>query len=513
MAVSKTPTIKDYAIQIKGWKLAKDREFFGCFFDPGMGKSRWQLKEAEQLHREGKIDALVIFAKNSGKTNWVIWDHMIEDPIEDVDAVSLHLADYPVIKGLWIGQATGKDKQCWAEFERKINGDTRGKLIVLVVNWQALLVPRMYAFLEGFLKQFRCLLAGDESTQIGAWSQRTRKAIKLGKLAKYRRILTGSPVLKKPFKIFYQAKFLDQGTGKALGYTNAVPFRHHFAEIETKEIKGGKRKGDTYQVVKSYRNMEELSTLMESWSIRAKAEDHLDMPERTWKKHRVYMSDEQATAYNEMRKKCITEIQGSTVSASIILTQMARLQQILGGYVKDEDGRMIEIIPPTRNPKLKEALDIIIDAKGQVMVWFRFRAELEAMAQLLRDYRDPETHEHISFFEFHGDVDEGERVRRRKAFKRGDATVMLATADTGGDSIDEFKVAGTVIFVSNDANTEKRVQAERRNWRSGSSALHNCIDYHDIIVPNSVDMRFIQIMRDDSKVSAMIHRENWREWI
>lgn len=509
----KTP-IKDFAIQIKAWKKAEGRPFFGCFLDPGMGKSRWAAKEAEKLHRQGKIDAMVILAKNSGKTNWVIWDHMIEDPEEDQDAITVHLPGYPIIKGLWMSQAAGLDKKCWGEFEKKINGDTRGKMIVFVVNYQALIVPRLFDFLMRFMQQFRTYLCADESTQIAAWSKRTKQALKLGKIAKYRRILSGSPVLKKPFKIFYQAKFLDGGTGKALGYTNSIPFRHRYAEIINKEIRGGPRKGDVYPVVKQYLHLDELGAKMDEWSIRAAAQDHLDMPERTWQKHRVYMTDDQAKAYKRMREECIFELEGATITANNVLAQMTRLQQILGGYMKDKlTGRTIEIVKPQYNPKLKETLEIIENARGQVMVWFRFRDELEGMAQLLRDTKDPDTEEHIKFFEFHGGVQEGDRVKVRKAFKRGEAEVMLATTDTGGDSIDEFKVAGTVIFVSNDANTEKRVQAERRNWRSGSSELHQCIDYHDILIPGTVDMRFIKIMRDDSKTSALIHRETWREWI
>ncbi len=67
--------------------------------------------------------------------------------------------------------------------------------------------------------------------------------------------------------------------------------------------------------------------------------------------------------------------------------------------------------------------------------------------------------------------------------------------------------------MSNDADTEKRVQAECRNWRSGSAALHKTINYHDIIVPNSVDIRILQIMRGDAKISAQVLKEKWREWI
>lgn len=496
MAVSKTtPAIKDFAIQTKTWKRAKDREFFGVFLDPGMGKCRVAFKEAQTLHREGKIDAMVVLAKNSGKTAWVIWDHMIDDPIEDTDQCTVHLPDYPVIKGLWISSATGQNKKCWQDFEKRINGDTRGKLIVLAINFQALLSGEVQDFLAGFMQTFRTYLVADESTQIGEYSKRTRASIKLGKFAKFRRLLCGTPVLKDPMKIFWQAKFADGGTGKALGYTSFYPFRNRYA------IMGG---FEGRQII-GYQNQDELADKLDRWSIRALAEDWLDMPERSWSKRRVEMTKEQMKAYKSMREEFFAEVGDTTVTATIVLAQMTRLQQILGGYLPNDQGNPVEIIPPASNPKFKEALDIIENAPGQCVVWFRFRAELDGFAQLL-------TTKKISFYEFHGGVDETERVRRRKSFKRGERTVMLSTG-AGGDSIDEFKVANTVIFLSNDADTEGRVQRERRTWRSGSAGLHKMINYYDIIVPNSVDIRFMQIMRQDSKVSSKLLREKWREWI
>lgn len=506
MAVSKTtPTpIKNYPIQDKAIKIAKSRDYFGLFLDPGMGKSRVDLLLTKYWHEQGLIDAHVVLAKNSGKTNWVIWDHMIENPETDMDAVTKEIPGYPVIKAVWISGATGANKKCWADFEKKINGDVRGKLIIIAINYEALLSEQVMGFLTEFLKKFRTVLTADESTRIGEISsKRTKRAIKLARIATKRLALCGTPVLKSPMKIFAQAKFLDE---RALGFTNFYPFRNRYAKMGGFEMR---------QIV-AFQNMDELSDKIASFSIRATAEDHLDLPERTWKQHRVYMTPEQTAAYKTMREEFFANVNGVEITAGIVLAQMTRLQQIVGGFLPDGKGGVIEIIPPARNPKVIEALDIIEAAPGQVVGWFRFRPELEAVAAQLRELASAQKkrgEKPTTFYEFHGGITSTtERVQIRKSFQRGERDVVLATASTGGDSIDEFKVANTVFFYSNDYDTEKRVQAERRNWRGGSQ-MHKLIAYKDIVVPNTVDVKILGVLRNDSKLSAKLLKEQWREWV
>ena len=471
-----------------GWK----RPYFAYFCDPGTGKTRITLLDAKKNFDAKKIDALLVIAKNSGKTNWVIWDHMIEDPKTDEDQVSKVLGP-DVIKGVWISGATGKDKQCWRDFEKKID-QPEGRLIILSINYEALLSNQFFEFLCEFCRTRQVMIAADESTRIGEpGSKRTKQAIKLAKLCVKRRLLSGTPITKTPMKIYSQAKFLGDG---AIGYTSFYSFRARYAKMG----------GFGGREIVGYRNMDELSRKIESFSFRVLAEECLDLPEKTFVKRRVYLTPEQTKAYNEMRKEFFTEVGADQITATIVLTQMTRLQQILGGYGTTQDGKVVEIITPERNPKITEAIEIIEDAPGQCIVWCRFKSEIDAMVFLLKKKK-------ISFYEFHGGItDTEERVRIRKAFQRGERQVIVATASTGGDSIDEFKVATTVIFVSNDFDTEKRVQAERRNWRAGMDTSKP-VTYYDILVPNTVDTKILGVLRGDAQMSAKVLKESWREWI
>ena len=70
-----------------------------------------------------------------------------------------------------------------------------------------------YKFLKKHLMKRgkNTLLIVDESTTIkNKQAQRTKALCELGKLAKYRRILTGSPVTKSPLDLYTQCEFLSK---------------------------------------------------------------------------------------------------------------------------------------------------------------------------------------------------------------------------------------------------------------------------------------------------------------
>lgn len=460
------------------------RDYDGIIFDPGLGKTRAFLKRGEREFDRGKIDALLTFSPNSVKTNWVAWPHQQEEG--ELDEVQKHIGDDKVCKGVWISGATGKDKKAWEKFENDIERTDR--LIILSVNYEALLSPQFFEFLQAFCKKFRVMIGGDESTRLGQpGSQRTKKAIKLGLQAPIKSILTGTPVLKRPTKIYSQAKFLSP---RALGYTSFYAFRNRYC------VMGG---FEGRQVI-DYKNLDELSDKIERFCMRVRTEDcaDIDLPPREWKPHYVYMTPEQGKAYRTMREEFFAQVENHEITATIVLAQMTRLQQICGGYI---DG--VEIIPPSRNPKMQETLEIIEDDRS--IVWFRFRPELDGMASLLAEQGQ-------SFFEFHGDMSDKEKLAVRKAYGRGERQHVLGTTATGGIGIDEFKAAANVVFFSNDFDTERREQAEKRNWRMGSE-IHDRIRYHDVIVPNTVETKIIKVLRSDAMLSAKVLREEWRGWM
>ena len=482
---------------------SRGRKYFAYWMGPGTCKTAVTLQDGWRAYEAGEIDAVLVLAPNNVKDGWVKWPHMVEDP-EDQDEVTLTLGAYlpRIIKGLWIGQATGKNKECWKDFEDQISR-RHHKLVILSVNYEAMLGEQFFEFLKAFCAQFRTMIVADESTRIGKpGSKRTKRAIKLARLCAYRRTLSGTPIVKSPMKMYSQSKFLDD---------NAMPFNSFFAFRNFFAIMGGFQG----KQILSYKRLDYLSDLIAKWSYRCRKEDCLDLPPQIFLPRRVYMTPEQTKAYNTMREEFYAQVGNDEITAPIVLTQIMRLQQIAGGYITNSDGTVLEIIPPARNPKLLEALDRVENAPGQVVCWARFRPEIEGMKQLLIAHNKAAIREGeapIRFCEFHGGIPEKQRTVIKAAFKRGEYDVLLGTESTGGIGINQLLVADTVVHISSDFDTEKRIQADDRTHRMGSQ-MHEKIVYYDILVPNTVDVKIRRVLRTDTQLSARILREQWREWI
>lgn len=488
--------------QKKALLLGRNMPYFAYLMDQGTGKTKVLIDDAAHNWREDRIDALLVIAPNSVKTNWVIWDCMKEHP-DDKDALEDHMAkDVPVTKGVWISQPNGQEKAEWKKFEDQISRiaseRTRNSLVVLTVNVDALNVGRCFEFLQAFCTAFRTMITVDESTRIkNRTSKRTKAAMKLRSLCPLARILSGTPVIKNPMNAFSQFGFLDEDI---LGFGNFYSFRNHYA------IMGGFKD----KQVLAFKNLEELSESIASCSYRVLKSECLDLPPQVYLKRRVKLAPTQMKAYKQMAEELFAEWADDVIEAPIVLTQLLRFQEIVGGYLPIiEDGvrtGTYEIVKPEKNPKMIDVQEILDEAGDQqFLIWSRFNAEIDGLHALL-------TAKGYNVAKFYGATKERDRVRIRKAFARGEIDGIIGNASAGGIGIDEFKAASIVIYFSNSYDTEQRVQSEDRAHRIGSE-IHDQITYFDLIAPATVDVKVVRTMRNNVEVSTQIMKDGWKSWI
>ena len=473
---------KPYEHQLKALEKSWASDTYALFMEMGTGKSKVLVDNIAILYDRGAIKGALIVAPKGVYKNW--------DAIE----FPTHLPDHiESTKVLWEPTAT-KKKQ--AELDTLF--DDKGDLKILIMNVEAFSTSKGLDFARSFLNIFvgRALIGIDESTTIkNPTAKRTKNILKIGDLAKYRRILTGSPVTKSPLDLFSQCEFLDP---YHLGHASYYSFRARYANMVKRNF-GGRQ----VQLVVSYRRLDELADILDKFSYRVLKEDCLDLPEKVFTKRLVELTPEQDKAYKQMKQMALAMLDNGEVMTTVnVMTQLMRLHQITCGHFKADDGTTTAL----KNNRMDALLQLLEETDGKVIIWANYREDIKnIVAALKKAYGDAST------VEYHGGVDSTLRQEHIAQFqqKNGPTRYFVGNAQTGGYGI-TLTAANTVIYYSNSYDLEKRLQSEDRAHRIGQTGS---VTYVDLIAENTVDDKIVKSLRNKINIANEIMGEDIKDWI
>ena len=459
----------------KGWQ----RREFGYFMEMGTGKSKVIIDSAAMLYDKGEITGLAIVAPKGVYRNWSekeIPEHMPE-----------HI---PVNLATWNRSLSKKIK-------KNINSLFKNptKLNIFVINIDALITKMGGPTLEKFLLAHHAMLVIDESTTIKSpKARRTKMAVKLGINAKYRRILTGSPVTKSPLDLYTQCEFLNSNL---LGHSSYYGYRNRYAVTQRQDY-GGRR----FTQVVGYQNLDELSEVIKNFTYRVTKDKCLDLPDKVYMRRVFSMTKEQKKIYNEMRTMAIAFLESEEVTATSVITQLLRLHQISCGFFPADDGP----IKPLKHGRMEQLTEALEEATGKVIIWANYRYDIFAISEVLT-----KTYGKESFVTYFGDTKDEDRQCAVSTFQNPDSPVrfFLGNTQTGGYGI-TLTEAQTVIYYSNNYDLEKRLQSEDRAHRIGQ---HHSVTYIDLICKDTVDEKIIKALRNKISLARLITGDSWRDWI
>jgi len=253
------------------------------------------------------------------------------------------LPDVPHACHVWAGGTTKREQTAL----EAICLPDDSQLAVLAVNIEATRTAKGYQWMERFLRAKRAMMVVDESTRIKSPSAKQTKAcIKLGKLAKYRRILTGTPITQAPLDVWAQCAFLDLDL---LGFRSFYAFRNRYAVIRQRHIPGRR----PFQEIVGYRKLDELKAKLDRFSFRVTKDECLDLPDKIYQRVPVELSPAQRRIYDAIRKEVRAELSDGNVTTMQALTKLLRLQQVIGGYVTYDDGESQPIADCQKLPRMR----------------------------------------------------------------------------------------------------------------------------------------------------------------
>lgn len=572
--------------QLSCFERTKDDEYHGYLFEMGTGKTKSAIDNIAYLYSEGKIQAAMVFSNSGSYTNW----EYVELPVHWPDGLPLSVYSW-----------NSRDTKTEERKRKEALYSNDGSLKLFAMNIEALAYPRSANIALEFIKKYECMTVIDESTTIkNGVALRTKTAQVLGKLSKYRRIMTGMAVPNGPLDLYSQCQFLKSG---AIGFSSYVAFRAHYAKVSnlvrdplgklrvpklfsvlTKEngryrraFQGDKnlyavliRKSRHYRllnasdiedtqpriiallkeersfsdimqddfkvlypnnivlqketppkeiikkfnfglqrfsgekdvkIVDGYKNVEELTERIKSFCTVVTSDEVLDLPPQTYEEYRVELTSEQKRLYSQMRERSIAELnQEQYVTATIALTKILRLHQIVCGHVTDEEtGKVVSI----KNNRMK-ALESILNECDNALIWAVHRPEIIGIYEFIKKKFGEGSVAH-----YFGDTDQESREAAKADFQSGKIRFLVLNPMTGAHGLTLTKTNVSIQY-SNSHNFDHRAQLEKRCHRKGQT---RAVKYIDLVCPGTVDEKILECLKNKKSLGQQIMVSNWKEFL
>ena len=477
---------KPYEHQLEALEKAWNKETFAFFMEMGTGKTKVLIDNMSMLYDKGKINGALIIAPKGVVKTW--YEQELPNHLPD------HVENVSV---LWQANITKSQQE---KLETLYEIETA--LHILIMNVEAFSTEKGRKFAEKFLSCHESLMAIDESTTIkNPGAIRTKNILKMRPLTKYRRILTGSPVTKNPLDLYSQFDFLDP---YHLDFHSYYAFRNRYAEMATINARGR-----SIQVVKKFRNLDELSESIKPYSYRVLKEDCLDLPPKNFIKRHIQLTKEQRTIYDQMKKNALAILNGKVTSTVTVLTQLMRLHQITCGHFTADDDSVQEV----KSNRINELMDVLSETEGKAIIWAHYQHDIEKIINTIETKKDEDQNLIYgpgSVVSYYGLTPQEERQDNIRKFQNDpDCRFLIGTPQTGGYGI-TLTQANTVIYYSNGYDLEKRLQSEDRAHRIGQK---KSVTYVDLIAEDTVDEKIVKALRDKINIASEVMGEELRDWI
>lgn len=335
----------------------------------------------------------------------------------------------------------------------------------------------------------------DESTYIkGHSAKRTLRVTRLCDKARYRLILTGTPLTQGIVDLFSQMRFLSP---KILGYSSFYTFAANHLEY-SEDYPG--------MIVRTH-NTDWLAAKINPYVYQVTKDECMDLPAKLTDSLYFPMTPKQRDLYCVAKEEILLSAPDDELLESYTIFRLfTALQQIVCGfwnrypdppeppgprsrYWSPEDWERWQIVAHRRRePELITAphrrIETLLTAietsdAERVIIWANHHHAIAEIAAKLRDVFDGD-----SVAEFHGGIPHREREAQLERW-RWSARFLVMTQATGGHGL-TLNEATHHIFYSNGFKFSERLQAEDRSHRIGQTRP---VTYTDLICINSIDVR------------------------
>ena len=442
---------------------AKDLNGYALFFDMGAGKTCTAINILRhKCYNENRLLKTLVLCPPVVRENW-----------------RREFLTHSTIPGDKIHVLDGSSKKRLEKFQQNDG--------IFITNYESLIMKDLFKAFHNWRPE---MLIADESHKLKSpKSKRTKAAISLADVSKYKLLLTGTPILNTGMDIWSQFRILDGGQ----------TFDKNFYAFRAKwfvDKNAGMPRQQYFPKWVPIPGMEEsFNKKIYQKASRVLKKDCLELPPLVRERVEVEMSPEQMRMYKAMEKDFIAYLDGKACVASIALTKVLRLQQIVSGFFTDDAG---ENHCFETNPRLNALKDILegISSDHKIVVWATFRASYGPISNICDRLG-------IEYVTLYGGMSDKERQKAIDSFQ-GDkkVRVVIANQAAGGTGVGLTSASYSVYF-SRSFNLEHDSQSEARNYRGGSE-IHEKVTRIDLVAPGTIDETILDALSRKENIANNI---------
>ena len=343
-------------------------------------------------------------------------------------------------------------------------------------------------------KQYDVIVLDEAHAIKNRTSRRASFLLKLATRAKYRYILTGTPISNGQLENIYALYcFLDPYIDRGRVYSRI--FRDHLNRVGKGTYKGTYYEfQDRYCILNqyhkptSYINVRELQDLINEYSYRVKKVDCLDLPEKL-PDEIVYIDPAERALY----KKLLTEsaLLDYEILAENPLSRLVKLRQLVSGHIKT-DTEIINV--KCEKPEiLRELIEGYEDDK-KLVIFAEFKYSIRTIETLLASMD-------IKYVTLDGDQKDKTVWRSFQADKR--IRVIVCQYQTAAAGIDLY-ASDTIIYYEPTLRSNLLEQSRDRIHRSGQ--VNKC-SYIHLITRGTVEVSIYHALAGYSDFSEKLFTE------
>lgn len=441
---------------------------FGFLFEMGCGKTLTAIATAGAAYEMGKIQKLLIIAPTSVCAVW---------PKEFQEYAAFK---YNVKVLLGEKKSRIKALQDLDTFPLKV-------LKVAVINYESIWREGLFEKLQEWDAD---MIICDESQRIKTHdTEQSKAAHKLGDQARYKLILSGTPVQNNAIDLYSQYRFLDS----SVFGTNFYKFRNRYA------IMGG---FNAKQII-GYKDMDQLIQKEYSVAYRVTKEEALDLPEQTFETRLITMNTKEKNLYDQIKRESFAELEsGEQITAATVLTKLLRLQQFTGGFLQADESEKPVQISSGKITALDDILeDYVIGAGKKLVIFARFIPEVKLIENLVKE-------KDLGYGMIYGDIKKEDRGVIVENFQKNPKTmVFIGQIDSAGTGI-TLTAADTCVYYSVNWNYATYSQSLARIHRIGQ---RNVCTYIHLITEGTVDERIMKALSKKEDLAKTVV-DTWRNY-